>query len=261
MSPCAGKQLSQVYDECFTLYFFADISSVYSPADTKEFDSKDDSLMFERISDMMVQFCNVLKDAMSASKHATIPLDTGFQMMIDGRQKSRAQDIVFQINAILSMHDEAENSHVGVRVHERNPVYVLRRFFAKIMVNTRRLWLSHGYLYYLSVFVLAALLYPLMALLLMSGLAVNDVFMGSWFIIFFSFMFVNLSCSSVMADRYRLFFTEMEDDIYGCFSIHATFVTFYTCIAFAISGIAYFSLFIIRPGTGVWEVYDGTMFL
>lgn len=233
----------------------------HSPADIKEFDSKDDSLMFERISDMMVQFCNVLKDAMAATKHATIPVDTGLQMMIDGRQKSRAQDIVSQINAILSQHDEAENSHVGVRVYERNPIYVLRRFFAKIMVNTRRLWLSHGYLFYLSVILLPALLYPLMSLLLMSGLAVNDVFIGSWFIIFFSFMFVNLSCSAAMANRYKQYFIELEDDIFGCFSIHATFVTFYTCIAFVIAGIAYFSLFIIRPGTGVWEVYDGAMIL
>lgn len=222
---------------------------------------KDDSLMFERISDMMVQFCNVLKDALSTAKHATISIEVGQQMMIDARTRARAQDIVTQVNAILALHDESEGSHVGVRVYERNPIYILRRFFAKIVVNMRRLWLSHGILFYIALFATALTIYPLVSLLLLGGVGVYDTFIGIWMIVFFPFLYVTMSLVTSMADRYRQFYIELEDGIFGCFSIHATFVTFYCSLAIAVTSIAYFSLFIIRPDTGLWEVYDGSMML
>ena len=222
---------------------------------------RDDSLMFERISDMMVQFCNVLKDAMIASKDATISVDVGDRMMIDARQRARAQDIVVQINSILAQNGEGDGNNVGVRVYERNPMYILRRFFSKIGVNIRRLCLSHGLIYYAAVMLLSVAIYPIMSLLLMNGAAVNDVFIGMWLIVFSPFLFVTVTCAKPMAMRYRQLLHELQDGFYGCLSIHAAFFCFYSCIALVMASISFFSIFIIRPDSGLWEVYDGSMIL
>eukprot|EP00602_Paraphysomonas_sp_CaronLab_P010018 CAMPEP_0185037034 /NCGR_PEP_ID=MMETSP1103-20130426/30908_1 /TAXON_ID=36769 /ORGANISM="Paraphysomonas bandaiensis, Strain Caron Lab Isolate" /LENGTH=1442 /DNA_ID=CAMNT_0027574831 /DNA_START=372 /DNA_END=4697 /DNA_ORIENTATION=- len=219
------------------------------------------SIQFERVSDMFVQFCNAITD--SDGEQEFIPPDIVCELYADGIQNVSAADIVNQVNFVLDRHTSGEEEYipVGVNVEQRNISYLLRRWLMKITIIIRRLWLVHDSLFYMGLFGLAVLVYPLMALLLMDGVGVNDLFLGLCFITFFPFFVLTLVVPSYMADNYRLIRNELDSGVYGALAVQLAFLGFYTFISICVALVIYFSIFVIHEHTNFWEVYRGVIIL
>jgi hypothetical protein len=142
-----------------------------------------------------------------------------------------------------------------------NVYYLITKFFAKVIVNIRRLFLTFNFSTIIFNILLSLSLYPIMALLLLHGLKANDLFLGICFLVFFPFMFVTVACASSMAEVYQLLIIDVEDGIYSALSLQTSFMIYFIFSSLIICITSLGAIFVVRPDTVWLELYEGLMIL
>lgn len=215
----------------------------------------------EKLSNIIDQFYVNLTDENSTTfLDETIP-PTAF--MVNATHKPNAPELLHQLNTVLAMYGNDQNpislQYSGIK--QLNYLYRVTKFFAKVIVNIRRLFLTFNFSTIIFNCLLALSLYPIMALLLLRGLKANDLFLGICFLVFFPFMFVTVACASSMAEVYRLLIVDVEDGIYSALSLQTAFMTYFTFSSLIICVTSLGAIFVVRPDTVWMDLYQGLMIL
>ena len=223
---------------------------------TKILPSKHDKL--STIIDLF--YHNLMDENMATFLDDNIP---GTAFMIDARFKPNSDDFLNNLNSILSIYGNEDNriNLVYQKSKQLNFYYQFTKYFFRVFINIRRLFLTFNISAIIFNVLLALSLYPIMALLLLHGLGVNDLFLGICFLVFFPFMFVTVACAASMADVYRLLIIDVEDGIYSALSLQCSFMVYFIFSALVICMTALGSIFVIRPFTDWFELFEALMLL
>jgi hypothetical protein len=183
--------------------------------------------------------------------------------MLDAKHKPNAPELLQQLNTVLAMYG---NDHQPISLQysgtkQLNYFYRITKFFVKVIVNIRRLFLTFNFSAIIFNILLSLALYPIMSLLLLHGLGANDLFLGICFLVFFPFMFVTVAVASSMAEVYRLLIIDVEDGIYSALSLQTSLMTYFIFSSLIICATSLGAIFVVRPDTMWTELYEGLMIL
>jgi hypothetical protein len=183
--------------------------------------------------------------------------------MVDARYNPSFHGLIDKLNIIVSTYgnDEAPVSFVHQETTQGNYFYQVMKFALRVLVNLRRLYLTYSHSGLVFNVLLSLSLYPIMALLLLHGLGANDLFLGICFLVFFPFMFVTVACAASMADMYRALIIDVEDGIYSALSLQTALMIYFIFSALVISVTSLGAIFVIRPMTQPFELYEALMIM
>jgi hypothetical protein len=258
-SPLFSSQLS--LSHCLSVSRSVSLPSLFlNSKPSHVYSTNAESFKHEKLSLLINEFYSNLVDESSTSFiDDSIPPSA---FMIDAKIKPNSQDLLRKLNTILSTY--GDDRHPISLLYspgskQRNYFYHLTKFFSKVFVNLRRLFLTFNFSAIIFNILLSLSLYPIMALLLLHGLNANDLFLGICFLVFFPFMFVTVACASSMAEVYRLLIIDVEDGIYSSLSLQVAFMIYFLFSSLVICITSLGAIFVVRPGTGWIELYEALM--
>lgn len=216
---------------------------------------------YEKLSNVIEKFySNLVDESNFTFVDESIPPHA---FMIDAKHQPNSNELLDKLNTILATYGNDSNPISLEYSKNKHSSYYYRitKFFFKVMVNIRRLFLTFNYSAIIFNVLLSLSLYPIMALLLLHGLKANDLFLGICFLVFFPFMFVTVACASSMADVYCLLIIDVEDGIYSSLSLQVSFMTYFLFSSLVICITALGAIFVVRPETVWFELYEALMIL